>query len=190
METNPEELEPQNNQGTVVSDKVELTQAELDDLKHKAEVSSQNFERAKKAEQALRELELSKQEVTSSDVFSDEGIALKRKIDEQDEKIKTLLQSNAKQEVMGSYPIIKEKWEEFESFRNDPDNKGMNLKTAARAFLLDNGLLEPTRKGLERPTGGQRVPVNQALSSDDIKILRETNFRKYSDMLAKGEIKV
>ena len=127
---------------------------------------------------------------TSSDAFSDEGRALQRKIEEQDEKIKTILQDNAKKDVLLSYPVIKEKWGEFETFRDDPENKGMNLRTAARAFLLDNGLLEPNRKGLEKTTGGARVPISQGMSVDEIKTLRETNFREYQDKLSKGLIKV
>lgn len=138
---------------------------------------------------AEEELELLKSS-SSSDVFSDEGKVLQRKIDEQDEKIKTILQDNAKKDVLMAHPVLKEKWEEFESFRADPENKGMNLKTAARAFLIDNGLLEPQRKGLEKQTGGQRVPVTPEMSVEDIKILRETNFRKYQLMLERGEIKI
>lgn len=124
----------------------------------------------------------------SPDVFSDEGKALQRKIEEQDEKLKTILQENAKKDVLISHPVIGEKWEEFESFRADPDNKGMNMRTAAKAFLIENGLLEPTRKGLEKTTGGTRTPPSTKMSAEDIKTLRETNFRKYQDLLEKGQI--
>jgi hypothetical protein len=193
MENTFEGLEPQKTQVTEVQvNKIELSAEEYADLKHKAEVSSQNFERAKKAEIQLREFESinNNNEVPSSDIFSDEGRALKREIEEQNEKIAQLLQENAKKDVLNTFPILKDKWSEFDSYRNDPENKGMSIQTAAKAFMHDSGLFEPTRKGLEKPTGGQRTPVNQAQSPEDIKTLRETNFRKYRAMLAKGEIKV
>ncbi len=126
---------------------------------------------------------------SSPDMFSDEGKALKGEIEGLKSSLDTLKAENAKKDVLIAYPVMKENWEEFETFRNDPENKGMNLRTATKVFLQDKGLIEPQRKGLEKPTGGQRVPVNQSMSNEDIKSLRETNFRKYSDMLEKGEIK-
>lgn len=126
----------------------------------------------------------------SSDVFSDEGKILQRKIEEQDEKIKTILQDNVKKDVLIANPILKEKWEEFETFRADPENKGMNMKTAAKAFLLEEGLFEPQRKGLEKTTGGARIPITQGMSADDIKTLRENDPRKYREMIQRGDIKV
>ena len=143
-------------------------------------------EKRKELEDRIALLESS----TSSDVFSDEGKALQGEIKTLKSELSEIRADNTKKDVLMSYPVIKEKWEEFETFRADPENKGMNLRTAARAFLLDNGLLEPTRKGLEKPTGGQRIPVSQDISAEDIKTLRETNFKKYSDMLEKGLIKV
>ena len=129
-------------------------------------------------------------ETSSSDVFSDEGQALQKQIKEQDAKIESLLQESAKKDVLITYPVMKEKWEEFETFRSDPDNKGMNLRTAVKAYLLEEGILEPQRKGLEKTTGGPRVPVTQEMSAEDIKKLRETDFRKYQDMLSKGQIPI
>lgn len=55
MEPNTGNPNPDNQGGSV--EKVEITKAELDDLTHKAQVSSQNFERAKTAEARLKELE-------------------------------------------------------------------------------------------------------------------------------------
>lgn len=141
-----------------------------------------------KRQELENELEILKTPV-SSDVFSDEGKVLQKHIEEQEEKIKSILQENAKKDVIIANPILKEKWGEFEAFHNDPENKGMNLRTAAKAFLLENGLLEPTRKGLEKTTGGPRIPVAQGMSAEDIRILRETNFKKYQEMLEKGQLK-
>ena len=127
---------------------------------------------------------------SSPDVFSDEGKALQGEISTLKSSLDELKHENAKKDVLISYPVMKEKWEEFETFRADPENKGMNLKTATKAFLTEQGLFEPTRKGLEKTTGGPRVPVSQEISPDDIKALRENDFRKYSDMVSKGLIKV
>lgn len=141
--------------------------------------------------QALEdELETLKAAPASSDVFSDEGKALQRQIAESNEKIESLTHENAKKDVLISHPILKEKWEEFETFRADPENKGMNLRTAAKAFLTENGLLDARRPGLEKTTGGTRIPVSDKMSVDDIKTLRETNWPKYLDMVRKGLIKV
>src|SRR3990167_5694608 len=85
-------------------------------------------------------------------------------------------------EVIESYPALKEVWSDFEEFRLDSDNKGMNMRTAAKAFLTEKGLLEPKRKGLEKPTGGPRVPLLTGMTAEEVKHLRETNFKKYEEM--------
>jgi len=94
-----------------------------------------------------------------------------------------------KSEVIESYPALKELWSDFEEFRTESDNKGMNMKTAAKAFLTEKGLLEPKRKGLEKPTGGPRTPQLTGMTVEDVKHLRETNYKKYEEMLKKGQIK-
>ena len=96
----------------------------------------------------------------------------------------------AKKDVLIAHPILKDKWEEFEKFRSDPENKGMNLRTAAKAFLTENGMLEPIRKGLEKTTGGPKTPVSTGMSSDEVKVLRETNPKKYYQMLKAGQLKI
>ena len=95
-------------------------------------------------------------------------------------------------EVLESYPQLKEIWSDFEEFRSDSDNKGMNMKTAAKAFLVEKGLLEPIvkRQGLEKPTGGTRVPLSTGMTMEDVANLRVNNYRKYVEMLKKGQIKI
>ena len=88
-------------------------------------------------------------------------------------------------EVIESYPALKEIWSDFEEFRLDSDNKGMNMRTAAKAFLTEKGLLEPKRKGLEKPTGGPRVPLLTGMTVEEVKHLRENDFKKYEKMLKK-----
>ena len=170
---------PQNPPEPVVPGRIEISPEEYDDLKHKAEVSSQNFERAKKAENRVTELENLNIEVPSD---PEEEFVRKSEFDEVKHKLN-------KAEVIEFHPQLKELWSDFETFRSDPDNKGMNMKTAAKAFLVDKGLLEPQRQGLEKPTGGPRTPVSTGMTSEDVKHLRETNFKKYEEMLMKGQIK-
>jgi len=162
-----------------------LSQEEIADLRHKADVSSQNFERAKKAEQEKRELEerLALLESTPSYIDDEESRKLRSEIAEIKGKF-------AKSEVIENYPVLKDCWKDFESFHELDENKGMNIKTAAKAFLTEKGLLDPVRKGLEKPTGGDRAPISSAMSSDEVKKLRETDYRKYLEMLKKGQIKV
>ena len=158
---------------------VTLSKAELEDLKHKAEVSSQNYERAKKAENRLKEIEPLVVELPPEE---DEDGRIKSELSDVKQKLQRM-------EVIESYPLIKEVWKDFESFREESDNKGMNMRTAAKAFLIEKGLLEPQRKGLEKTTGGPRVPVQTGMSNDEVKNLRETNYKKYVEMLEKGLIK-
>ena len=169
-----------------------LTPEQIADLQHKAEVSSQNFERAKKAELALKEkeqeLELLTNQSTPTEAFSDEGKLLEKKITELSSTITELKQNSAKEEVLRVNPILKDKWTEFETFRQDPENKGMNLKTAAKAFLTETGLLEVRRQGLEQNTGGDRTPMKTGMSPEEAEELRVKNFRLYQEKLQRGEI--
>ena len=184
-----EGLEPQKIQEEVVPTApapiVGLSEAEIADLKHKAEVSSQNFERAKKAELALKEkeqeLELLINQSTQTEAVSDEGRALKSEINSIKEQL-------AKRDVLDANPVLKDKWKEFEEFRMDPDNKGMNLKTAAKAFLTETGLLEVRRQGLEQKTGGDRTPMKTGMTPEEAEELRSKNWKLYQEKLQKGEI--
>ena len=128
--------------------------------------------------------------LSDEETFSDEGRALQKEIQSLRSELTDVRGELTKKDLVISHPVLKEKWEEFEEFRQDPENSGMSLKTAAKAYLAENGLLGTTRKGLEKQTGGTRTPPQSTPSAEDIKTLRETNFKKYSDMLSKGQIKV
>lgn len=185
MEQHKEELEPQKTPegaGTpeTPEETVTLSKTELEELKHRAEVSSQNFERAKKAENEAKELRDQIQEEAPPDA---EEYVKKSELQEIKEKLN-------KSEVLVSHPLLKETWSEFEEFRSHPDNRGMNIRTAAKAFYVEKGLLDPQRKGLEKPTGGPKTPLASGMSAEDVKRLRESNYRKYQEMLKKGQIKI
>lgn len=142
----------------------------------------------------VRQLEEQISTLTSStlseDQQSDEGKALQAEIKSLRSEITEVKQNSLKSELQSSNPVFKEKWTEFETFRADPENKGMNLKTAAKAFLIENGLLEPPRKGLEKTTGGTRQPLSTNPTVDDIKHLRETNPREWKRLAISGALKM
>lgn len=131
---------------------------------------------------------------TTSDqeIFSDEGKLLQNQIKALE---KVVLSSNSalvKQELLSAHPILKEKWFDFEDFCSKPENKGMSMTTAAKAYLIENELVSaPIRRGLEKPTGGNKIPPkSDKMTSEEIKTLRTTNYRKYQDMIRKGQIKL
>ncbi len=138
----------------------------------------------------LLEEELNKYKTLSVEqvAFSDEGKLLEKKLDLMASELSEFKKEKVKQEVITSYPVLREKWEEFEEFRTE--NKGMNMKTAAKAFLVENGILETPRKGLEKTTGGSKVPTASGMTTEEVKQLRTTNFRRYQELIKNGQIKV
>lgn len=147
-------------------------------------------EKRRIAEQELETFKSSALSESEEDVFSDEGKVLKKEIGALKSELSEVKSELTKKDLLIAHPILKDKMAEFEEFRSDPENKGMNLRTAAKAFLVENGLLDVSRKGLEKPTGGQRVPMSSGMTADDVKTLRETNFKKYQELLMKGQIKI
>lgn len=165
-----------------------VLETEYNDLKHRADVSSQNFERAKKAEERVEILEGELQTLQSTHhVPSDNE---DDKVGELAQDVAAMKRREAEREVKELYPQLKDVWNEFEAFRNDPENKGMNLRTAAKSFMTEKGLLDPVRKGLEAPTGGDRTPISSGMTPEDVARLRETDYKKYAEMVRKGQIKV
>lgn len=168
-------------------DVITVPKAEFDDLKHRAEVSSQNFERAKKAESRVDELstEIDRLSEQVPSEFRDERVGTLQA------EIAEIRQEQQVTKVQEKYPQLKDVWADFESFRADPENKGMNLNTAAKAFMAEKGLTPgQPRKGLENPTGGDRTPITSGMTPDEVKNLRETDYKKYAEMLRKGQIKL
>ena len=135
----------------------------------------------------IEELESS---ALSDEVFSDEGKVLDEKIKVLKTEVSDLKSDSTKKDLFIAHPVLKDKWTEFEEFRSNSDNKGMNMKTAAKAFLTENGLLDPPRKGLEKTTGGDRTPVTSGMTADEVKNLRENHPEEYRDKLMKGLINI
>ena len=139
--------------------------------------------------QMLKRIQLL-EDSSSSEEVQEELKNLKQQIEESNSRIDNLTQEKVKNDLLVAYPVLKEKWEDFEKFRADPENKGMNMRTAARAFLTENGLLDTPRRGLEKPTGGSRAAPSTKMTPEEIKDLRENNYPKYREMLEKGQIEV
>lgn len=188
---NPAEVVPPQTPAPVTppqgAEVVSVPKAELDDLRHRAEVSSQNFERLKKEQERSAELEATIAELSTQSVPSGQNDEAISKLQGE---LATIKVAQARSEVLEAHPQLKEAWDDFEKFRADEDNKGMSLKTAAKAFLVEKGLLDKPRQGLERPTGGDRTPVSSGMSVEDVKKLRENDYKKYRELVKKGIIQV
>lgn len=146
-------------------------------------------ERRRIAEEALAQ---KNSELVVTEPISDEGKFLKSQIDELKEKLSAKEKVEELLRLQSSFPALKDKSAEFEAFRSNPDNAGMKLETAAKAFLLENDLLaSPTsRKGLEKDTGGTRAFPKSELTADEVRDLRVNDYRRYVRLLAEGKIKL
>ena len=127
---------------------------------------------------------------TDDEIMSDEGRLLKKQLDSVKSEMGELKQENAKKDVMIAHPELKDKWSEFEEFRSQEDNKGMNMRTAAKAFLIEKDMVEPKRVGLEKQTGGPRTPAPIGMTQEQIAELRNTNYKKYKELLMNDQIKM
>lgn len=166
-----------------------LSDEEIADLRRRAEVSSQNFERLKKLEADKKELEqrLSHYENNNPDLSTgeeDDVTDLKKRV--------TAMQKQLdKAAVLDAYPQLKAVWDDFERYHAEPENQGMNITTAAKVFVVEKNLTDtPQRIGLEKSRGGDRQPIPTGMSAEDIKKLRETDYKKYLDMVKKDKIKI
>lgn len=145
-------------------------------------------EEREKVQRLENELKILKDSPASPEVTTEEGKALQKKIDEGNARIDALTTDNLRKDLYMQYPALKDKSADFEKYLADPDNEGMSLQTAAKAFMVENNI--PVRRlGLEKPTGGDRQPPSTGMTVEDIRILRETNFKKYQELLKKGIIK-
>lgn len=122
-------------------------------------------------------------------VVSDEGKLLDTKISALESELRVSRQEREMTSVQTKFPAIEDKREEFEQFI--ADNPGMRLETAAKAFLVENDLLEPVqpRKGLEAAGGGGRAPVPTGMTPEEIDALRVNNYNEYARRIRTGTLK-
>lgn len=135
-----------------------------------------------------KEIESLKQAVPpSNDVFSDEGLALKREIDALKAEVEARKQGEELGRVFTQFPAIQESSEEFEMFRKEYQN--VPVEKVAKLFMSEKGLIPQERKGLEKTSGGTRQPATSQISVEDVARLRQTNFSKYVQLVAEGKIR-
>ena len=156
----------------------------LKSLQDEREKRRQAEERQKTMEEELLTL---KSSLPSDEVFSDEGKAILKRLEAQEQRFAQLEEEKNLEKLYNQYPVLRESADKFLEYRQQEHSRA-KLESVAKLFLSENGLLEPTRKGLEKPTGGIREPVPQGMTQEDIKKLRETDYRKYTDMIKKGLI--
>lgn len=126
----------------------------------------------------------------SDDELSDEGRQLKKEMEETRRELASLKESKVIEGLQSQYPALKDKSEEFNEFRqNYPE--GANIEAVAKLFLSENDLLgdSPRRKGLEKPTGGNKTPSKTKMSSKEVEDLRKNNYSKYLNMLESGQLR-
>lgn len=191
MLTDTEVLDPQ----TEVQEEPVLSPEEVAELKKRAEVSSQNFERAKKAEAKEKELQEKvktlEEQLTDNTGFIDPDANVRTEIEELKTKFARLEEEKDLSSIFIQYPALREKQEEFDEYRRDfPASK---IGIAAKAFLAEKDLLDvqTPRKGLEPARGGKKTPPQSGkMSADDVKRLRTENYSQYIKLLRTGKIEV
>ena len=179
----PNEFENDNSE-TVEEETPETTTEVLDPAEDILAKNAQLYERAKKAELKVKELE---QHLQTTETFEDED-DLRLTVKELSQKLSRMEEKTQFESLYNQYPILKDKVAEFDEYRSS--NPGMSLETGAKAFLAEHDLFGQVqkRKGLEKAGGGQRTPPTSKMTSDDAKRLRETNYAEYKKQLVAGKI--
>jgi hypothetical protein len=170
-----------------------LTPEEIEELQRRAEVSSQNFERAKKAELEAKELRerVSSLETQVSPIYTTDDDLLRNEIAELKQKFASIEEDKKLSDIYQRYPAVSDKRAEFDAYRVQYPTG--NLDAVAKLFLAEFDLLTdaPKRKGLEKAGGGKKVaPDTGKMLSADVKNLRENNFKEYMKLVRQGRIKV
>jgi len=152
MESNPEGQEPQN----IPADVVQVNKAELDEIMKRAEASSQNYERLKKAEAELSELK--PKLVTEGKVGSFDSDALRKEIDA---KVDLRLAGHSQEEIS-----------EMEKYAR---GAGVSLTEAAQSPFI--------KKAVEAIRAESRSTENTPASSNNIRVF---NGKPVDEILKSG----
>lgn len=181
----PNEFENDNSE-TVEEETPETTSEVFDPEEDILAKNAQLYERAKKAELKVKELEEQRRLQNTEPEFDEDD--LRSTVKELSMKLSKIEEKTQFESLYTQYPVLQDKATEFDEYRNA--NPGMPLATSAKAFLAEHDLLgqPPKRKGLEKPGGGLRTPPTGKITSDDAKRLRETNYNEYRKQLMAGKI--
>ena len=124
--------------------------------------------------------------------LSDEGRLIMSKVEILESMIADRTRTETMARIQTEFPALQGKSQEFDEFLKDPQNAGMALSTAARAFIIEKNLVEvpktPPRKGLEKPQGGGQTVPQTGMTLEEKENLRLTNYRKYSALVREGKI--
>lgn len=158
-------------------------------LKEKAELEAKL---AEKASETSLETEIISKYPEWDMMTETEKILLKRQ-EETEKKLARLEEEKQWQEDLTKsivkFPELSEQTEEFKEFCSQYP-KGVDMETLAKSFLFDKRPAEEKlRKGLEKPSGGTKVPISDGWKSEDVARLRETDEKKYLELVRKGIIK-
>jgi len=135
----------------------------------------------------IKQLEASNVSASVADeVFSDEGKLLHQSISTLENRVKELTEEREMEQLYRKHPELADVAEDFKSFRLS--YPGVSLDKVANLFLVEKGLKNVERKGLESSSGGAKLPPPTAMSEDDMKRLREDNPRKWQQLVMDGKI--
>jgi hypothetical protein len=152
-------------------------------LQEERELRKEESRLRREAEDKLRQLGA---DPSQPSYVSDEGRQLKGEVDTLTARISQMEEDKTLDALFIQYPLLKENVEKFRAFRSS-EHPQMKIESVAKLFLVENGLLESRRVGLENPTGGDRAPVaKNGMSPEEVANLRQNNWPKYQELLSKG----
>lgn len=139
-------------------------------------------ERAKRQE---LEQKLALNSSVPSDEWSDEGRAINNKVSALEAELSAIKEEKLLDSVIASHPELKDLKGELKEFAKDfPRHK---IENVAKLFLVEKGLIDTPRRGLEGQTGGGRAPVTPEWTFDKIAEVRKKDPKKYETLLLSGE---
>lgn len=116
-----------------------------------------------------------------------------RLIDEWNTKVADFL---ADPKNLTKYPVLEGKQEEFQAFAAKPTRRGLDMEDLILAFkgdLADNPPKKNKGQMFEKGSPGIKdkpKPKDDKISAADAKILRETNYPKWKQLLKAGKIRL
>lgn len=153
----------------------------LESLRTERELRRKEQEEKRALERQLLELQ------NPDGSYSEEGLRLKGEIDSLRQELSRTHEEKAFEGVKTQYPAIADKLDEFNEFRKD--YVGVPLEKIAKLFVVENDLMPiKERKGLERGNTGTKSVPSSKLTPEEVKDLRENNFRKYQKLVREGKI--
>ena len=96
---------------------------------------------------------------------------------------------------LSKYPVLDGKQEEFQEFAAKPTRRGLDMEDLILAFTGDLANNPPKKnKGQMFEKGSPGIkdkpkPKDDKISAADAKILRETNYPKWKELLKAGKIR-